>query len=172
MLESPLTRRVCIGNCICLVNRFLSSAFVLVPVLFMAGCSGVRLDPDLCRNCRGDACRLACGVCAGEGQLFVREDLETCVWCHGSGRRWERVPVRRVEKQSDGSEKVVTRWVTRRVWCSHCGGRGSWRKRVFEACKPCQGSGAGEYPFVCAVCEGTGERTKGRRPERNWVEAP
>jgi hypothetical protein len=172
LMESPLTRGKSISNCIYLVNHFLTSAFVFVTALFLACCSGVRLDRDLCRNCRGEACRLACGVCAGEGQMFVREDLEACVWCHGSGRRWERVPVRRAEKQSDGSEKVVTHWVTRRVWCSHCGGRGSWRKRVFEACKPCQGSGAGEYPFVCAVCEGTGERTKGRHPERNWVEAP
>ena len=171
-MERQLTRCTCIGNRICLVNRVFSNAFLIAVVLVLAGCSGTRLDPDLCRNCQGDACRLACGVCAGEGQRFVREKLETCVWCHGSGRRWERVPVRRVEKQSDGTEKVVTRWVTRRVWCSHCGGRGSWRKRVFEPCEPCKGSGAGEYPFVCAVCEGTGERTKGKRPERNWVEAP
>lgn len=172
LMESPLTREERISNYIFLVNRFLTSVFVSVAVIFMACCSGFRLDSELCRNCRGDACRLACGVCGGAGQLFVRDDLETCVWCHGSGRRWERVPVRRVEKQSDGSEKVLIRWVTRRVWCSHCGGRGSWKKRVFEACKPCQGSGSGEYPFVCAVCDGTGERTKGIKPERNWVEAP
>ena len=167
-----MTPWVAIGNRIRIVNHFPASAFVLVGVLFLAGCSGARLDPDSCRNCQGDACRLACGVCAGEGQQFVREELETCVWCHGSGRRWERVPVRRVEKQSDGLEKVVTRWVMRRIWCNHCGGRGFWRKRVFEPCEPCKGAGVGEYPFVCAVCEGTGERTKGRRPERNWIEAP
>jgi hypothetical protein len=67
-MERPLTRRVGIGNCICLVNRVYSSAFTLVAILFAGGCASVRLDPDLCRNCRGDACRLACGVCAGEGQ--------------------------------------------------------------------------------------------------------
>ena len=160
------------GNCILVVNSFLSNALFFTLILFLWGCSVTRLDPTLCRNCQGDACRLACGVCVGEGQQFVREELETCVWCHGSGRRWERVPVRRLEKQSDGSEKVVTRWVMRRVWCRHCGGRGAWRKRVFEPCKPCKGSGSGEYPFVCAVCDGTGERTKGSKPERKWVEAP
>ena len=154
--------------------RFIFTRFALpVAILCLAGCMGKRTAPGLCGECRGQGCRLACGVCAGEGRIFDGWDRETCRWCHGSGRTWERVPVRRVEKQPDGSEKTVTRWVTRRTWCRHCGGRGSRRFKVYHRCSPCNGAGHGEFAYVCAFCEGTGEpfRDKTKKPERLWVEA-
>ena len=169
-----LTRRSVSASVVFFVHRVVpQSPLLLATFLFLIGCSGVRLDPSLCRDCKGEACRLACGVCAGEGRLFDRWKSETCVWCHGFGRTWERVPIHRVERQPDGSEKTVVKWVARHVWCRHCGGRGTWRKKAYNRCEPCGGSGAGEFPFLCAVCEGTGERAsgKGKRPERKWVEA-
>ena len=119
-----LTRRSVFASVVFFVHRVVSqSPLLLATFVFLIGCSGVRLDPSLCRNCKG--------------------------------------------------EKTVVKWVARHVWCRHCGGRGTWRKKAYNRCEPCGGSGAGEFPFLCAVCEGTGERAsgKGKRPERKWVEA-
>lgn len=104
-------------------------------------CEGRGIDPFYVMSTRSK-----CPVCGGRKTVSVREPLQECAFCEGSG---------------------VHRYT--RMTCTACLGKGAvTMRRPVEKCTACDGTGAnGHDRMPCAPCKGIGVVPAGKGKKRS-----